>query len=753
MAALQILHDVPESRSGRRPWVTRRTLQLALGVVWTLDGALQLQPFMFTRGFAERVILPSASGEPLYVRDPVQWASAMILAHPVVWDALFALVQLGIGGGLLFKRTVRPALALSIGWALGVWLLGEGLGGLAAGATTFVAGAPGAVVLYAVIGLAAWPPLGARGRQRVLGRGHRPRARVHAALSRCEDAAPAPWVPAAWGLVWGLFALLQALPANSSGVALGREVLASAAGAPNWLVHVQHWVARDLVRDGTGIVAAMVLVELAIGVLGILPWRFRIVAAWSGIAVALAVWVVGQGFGQIPTGMGTDPSSGPLVGLLGVALLGIPPRATLDRASGRARVALVSRDDRNDRNDRNDRRRIADAGESAPAQTPWLVDQGRVERPQLGDVAPDVLAAGIESPSLARRAQHPVRVRPGAAPGHPLPVQVVERDVRVHEVRQEVARSVLPALPQVPREEGGRDHPGTVREVALRQQLPHGGVHDRHARETAAPCVEPDRIASILAAPVDEVGPRRVRTRREELKVEVAPAQLAQERRRSGQVGEGGLDPQRGERAEVQVCGETGGRRIGEVVPLLPVAGERSLPPGGEACPGGPLPTGRDPGGGTGGWPGAGGRPGEGAGRGGGKERAPGDSQPPTVEGREDAVVVTPRRRDGTGGHDGEAGGSAHLGGPAGGGLEPTKPTLGVRRHVVARVDRPRPGLRRESQDLVHPASGPLLEPSATLPERRVEVGETVGEKPGSERMHRGAGSQRGVVDEHADDP
>ncbi|MGH9100811.1 MAG: hypothetical protein ACRDV8_11365, partial [Acidimicrobiales bacterium] len=34
------------------PLVSRRRLQIALALFWLLDGALQLQPFMFTRGFA-----------------------------------------------------------------------------------------------------------------------------------------------------------------------------------------------------------------------------------------------------------------------------------------------------------------------------------------------------------------------------------------------------------------------------------------------------------------------------------------------------------------------------------------------------------------------------------------------------------------------------------------------------------------------------------------------------------------------------
>ena len=37
--------------------LTRRNLQIALGVLWLLDGALQLQPFMFTTGFSNDILL------------------------------------------------------------------------------------------------------------------------------------------------------------------------------------------------------------------------------------------------------------------------------------------------------------------------------------------------------------------------------------------------------------------------------------------------------------------------------------------------------------------------------------------------------------------------------------------------------------------------------------------------------------------------------------------------------------------------
>jgi hypothetical protein len=62
-----------------------------------------------------------------------------------------------IGLGLLHRRTVKAALALSFAWALIVWWFGEGLGMLVTGTANPLTGAPGAVLPYAVVGLLAWP--------------------------------------------------------------------------------------------------------------------------------------------------------------------------------------------------------------------------------------------------------------------------------------------------------------------------------------------------------------------------------------------------------------------------------------------------------------------------------------------------------------------------------------------------------------------------------------------------------------------
>jgi hypothetical protein len=101
--------------------VTRRHLQVALGMLWLLDGLLQAQPFMFTKGFATQVIGAAGQGQPGFVSVPGHWLSTVIAAHPVAWNVPFAETQILLGVGLLVAGTARLALAASIAWALAVW--------------------------------------------------------------------------------------------------------------------------------------------------------------------------------------------------------------------------------------------------------------------------------------------------------------------------------------------------------------------------------------------------------------------------------------------------------------------------------------------------------------------------------------------------------------------------------------------------------------------------------------------------------
>jgi hypothetical protein len=237
--------------------ITRRQLQVALGLFWLLDGALQLQPFMWSTGFATQVIAPAAAGQPHFVSGPVRWNAQVIAAHPLAWDLLFAGTQLLIGVALLVPRAARLALAASVAWSLGVWMFGEGLAGLAGAHPSLLAGAPGAAFLYGLLAVAAWPR---RGR---------------------ANESPTRWLPIPWAVLW------------SSGAVFA-------------------------VRDGRTIL--LVAAEASIGLVALHP-RGRPFAAAAGCVLALAIWVVGQDLGGLFTGHATDPNSAPLIALMGVALL------------------------------------------------------------------------------------------------------------------------------------------------------------------------------------------------------------------------------------------------------------------------------------------------------------------------------------------------------------------------------------------------------------------------------------------------
>ena len=286
--------------------VTRRRIQLALGLLWLLDGALQLQPFMFTRGFATQIIAPSAAGQPGWVAWPVDRVASVIGSQPVLLDLVFAGVQLALGIGFLWPRTVRAATVCSVVWAGGIWMFGEGLGGLAGGKAALFTGAPGAAVLYGVLALAVWP--GSRNRE-----GDR----------TGTSGGVASWFPVAWVAIWLDMALLAVLPANRSVADLSGQVSGAIGTVPAWLGDIDRTAGRWVHDLGAVSVVLVAVVPVAIGLLGLGGPRRRRVAAWSGITVALVTWIVGESFGLLGSGMATDPNTGVLLALCGVALLGV----------------------------------------------------------------------------------------------------------------------------------------------------------------------------------------------------------------------------------------------------------------------------------------------------------------------------------------------------------------------------------------------------------------------------------------------
>lgn len=277
--------------------ITRRHLQVGLGWIWLVDAALQFQPYMFSHGFARNVISAAAQGQPEVIAAAVRLAARLIGVAPVYANSAFALVQLALAVGLLRRRWARLALRGTVLWSLGVWYFGEAMGGVFSGHASLLSGAPGAAFLYLLVAAAAWV--------------------------RTEDDMDRPVsdrVLVGWAVVWGVGALLQALPGQASGRAMAGVLSSAGQAGPSWLTVADQAAGRWLGDAGPAAVAVVVVVEILVGAAVFLGPVAARRAAVSGAVVAAAFWVLGEGFGLIFTGQATDPNSGPLLVLLAAAV-------------------------------------------------------------------------------------------------------------------------------------------------------------------------------------------------------------------------------------------------------------------------------------------------------------------------------------------------------------------------------------------------------------------------------------------------
>ena len=78
--------------SSQPPRDLQRTFRLVLATVWLLDAALQLQPFMFTRGSSgfSGMFNGLAAGNPGFVSHSVTWNASNVYHQPILSNAIFA---------------------------------------------------------------------------------------------------------------------------------------------------------------------------------------------------------------------------------------------------------------------------------------------------------------------------------------------------------------------------------------------------------------------------------------------------------------------------------------------------------------------------------------------------------------------------------------------------------------------------------------------------------------------------------------
>ena len=291
--------------------MTRRHLQLAIGILWLLDGIFQLQPKMFTAAFANNVILPAASGQPTFVSLPIHWFVSLFLLNPTLFNSLVVVAQLSIGVLILNKKTVKIGLITSVFWGLLVWIIGEGYGGIFSGQFSLLMGAPGAAIIYSLLAVAAYPSIKVD--------------RVY-------------WLALVWSFVWIVGAVFFVFNQHSiSSVAtITRQ---GVVGAPNWLAAIDNHVASFIGGQGGRsdgnmpgmsmlgakestywIIILFGLAELFIGIGIFLRGTIRKMAIITGSLLLFVFWVIGQGLGGFYSGLMTDLNTAPLLILLGVYL-------------------------------------------------------------------------------------------------------------------------------------------------------------------------------------------------------------------------------------------------------------------------------------------------------------------------------------------------------------------------------------------------------------------------------------------------
>jgi hypothetical protein len=302
------------TQSGTAGLDVRRALQLGLAGTWLLDGVLQYQPFMYTKAFGQ-MLAATARGNPSVIARPITWQAGLVEHHLVLLNTIYATIQLLIGLGIAIRPTARVALAGSVAWALGVWWFGEGLGGVLTGGASPLNGAPGGVILYALLAVLLWPA-----------------DRGTPAPFPAARAAGARIARALWLVLWLSLAYFALTPANRAPGAVSGMISGMTDGEPHWLSSLMNGASSLVTGEdlATSIVLAVALAVIAAGVY--LPVPVAKATLLLAVAVSLVIWVVAQAFGGILAGGATDPNSGPLLIMLALAYW---PARTVGQATER----------------------------------------------------------------------------------------------------------------------------------------------------------------------------------------------------------------------------------------------------------------------------------------------------------------------------------------------------------------------------------------------------------------------------------
>jgi len=312
--------------------LSRKALQRILGVLWLIDGLLQLLPQMWTMNMVNGVMKTMLDGQPGFVEPSLQFIINQTTTHLIAVNLFISVVQILLGLGFLFlsDRWIKELVWASIVWAVVVWYGGEGMSMLLTGQAGALTGAPGAVLLYPLLGLAVYP-------------------RKSAADARTSDEGLLSRKVLRWVLTgfWFFAALLQLQaywwqPGQISQTIGG---MVGQGGLNTWLVDpVLTPLSNATANIETPLNIVLIVVFLALGIgLAVVKEKQLPAVLIASIVVSVVIWYCSQGFGMILTGMSTDFNSGLLLVVMALAVW--PSTRLAQSASERAPRAATTNEE------------------------------------------------------------------------------------------------------------------------------------------------------------------------------------------------------------------------------------------------------------------------------------------------------------------------------------------------------------------------------------------------------------------------
>jgi uncharacterized protein (TIGR03382 family) len=273
----------------------RNIICVGFGILWLFDGLIQFLPQQGPNTLA--MLAMGGWGQPMFYLNFIDNVVNFFYYNglSLAFSLTLGIVQAAIGALMLLgpeRRWGRVGLYASIPAAVGIWVLGEWMGGIVGfwtGGITFVNGGPGAVMLYL---LGAWILLPSG---RIFGKD---------TFARLRNAV---------GGLWVLGALLQTVPSLWQAGALSGgfnevQVLTRQGFWVQPIIWFGNWTATaggDALWNAV-FVAVMLVIGLALLLRRDGPALYALAGLW-----VLFVWWVGENFGAVLGLATTDPNSGP----------------------------------------------------------------------------------------------------------------------------------------------------------------------------------------------------------------------------------------------------------------------------------------------------------------------------------------------------------------------------------------------------------------------------------------------------------